>query len=320
MTGGVEREGKVDLERVKCGFCPKTYSCKRHMERHRRQAHPLPGDKKQTESFQCSLCDSVFAQANLLNKHVKFVHEVKPYKCSESGRSESSRYIEKSGIPECYHAYGNVLHLKKHLSCAHYDYEDQDFLRKLFTDSLDHEPSPEPPAGKYPISNPLPVQLKYTCLVPHCPSEYFTSYRKLKNHWKKHLNPYQCGECEGKFLSNKELVEHKRRIHNRCNICGVVCERSNLARHISLHERPKLAPHPFEYYHCNHQGCVKVFQSVKKDFHQKSFRKSDYNSTFNKIITKPALKGLEWPHPASPKSLQQRLFQIFPPFPKFPSR
>ena len=60
---------KINVPRLKCGICDKSYASRRNLNLHIGSVH----DKK--KQFKCNVCDSNFSQKSNLKSHVAQVHD-----------------------------------------------------------------------------------------------------------------------------------------------------------------------------------------------------------------------------------------------------
>lgn len=195
---------------LQCHLCHKNYSRRSSLLRHL-QVHAASNE------FHCSNCDKMNASRGICDEHLRCLkpEEAKIFACGDCGKQFARQDMLKRHV---------LIHeISKHYKCA---YCSKEFNRK---DNLRrHEQKHEKPA--------LPTCQK-------C-SKQFLESETLAAHFKMCVGPALSPPSiftqtfETPNSNDQNFVRMAEEL--QCPICFVrLCSKSNLRRHLKLHNRPK---------------------------------------------------------------------------------
>ena len=217
---------------------------------------PILKSEEENEYYKCNICDKLFEQQFVLNRHNKYVHE-KPHKCDLCDKKfgDSTKLkdhidsfhvgLKKHQCKLCERSFGYRQHLSNHVRNYHSDHGlenkciqcNKDFCSPFALrrhNSVIHE-------GQRNNHEPSSMK-KHICEI--C-GNTFTQAASLRTH-KAAVHEgqgFKCDLCEKTLTSSQMLKKHIAFVHEgrknvKCDICGkAFSEEWNLKQHMkNMHE------------------------------------------------------------------------------------
>ncbi|XP_055870985.1 zinc finger protein 729-like [Biomphalaria glabrata] len=222
-------------------------------------------------SFQCDICNRVFAHPNNLNRHKKLHAGVKPFVCGvcdktfnryDSLKSHSLMHNEEdcSACTRCGKMFKSKTLLKSHLInkhgakiCLYELYQNKhSSRRKQPHKSLLCDICGASFVDDKRLKNHLKQQHSHDLYLCHLCNKTFKQQSAIHVHLKQHLGVDQfiCEQCNKSFQSASSLKwhikKHDRLIPSACHIClRMFADEHLLKMHLKIHDGEKMFKCPY---------------------------------------------------------------------------
>nr|CAH7724011.1 unnamed protein product [Callosobruchus chinensis] len=257
----------------KCPLCPKVYRSKAQLSSHKRTDH-------RDSIYPCDICGQKFRFPGFVVRHKETVHKERkkfhadkeqlershPTEAKTSIESDEADVANEEGFkcPLCPKVYRSKAQLSSHKRLIHRDsiHPCDECGKKFKLPSI---------LAKHKDS--VHVERKYKC--DWCESPFKTK-SAVEIHLKRvHLRefPLYCEECGYGCMTRPELLDHKRKVHDKIKLMCSVCGKSFVGKiAFDLHRKEQ---HGNQRYSCS--LCEKVFKSKRsrKTHFMRNHEKSD---------------------------------------------
>ena len=279
-----------------CRICNKSFSKEWMLIKHCAIYHTpskerVPEEKKQARALKpiqtinkrdlhCFECDLQFDSLNVFKMHESVVHQDFPV--VEKSTAESVDKTRKNVNKE--DKFHNILDSKNQKTVHEVHEEEKQFLCAICAEAFKKESSLNGPFKLMPLGRVN----EYKCNL----CAYSAKYVKIVQERKKEHN---CGECNAKFLEERDLNEHVLVVHDRkkefkCFACGS-CFKEENELNIHTHQSHRV----IKQYKCNIDFCTAKFpRKLSLELHiQKIHHGATKNQSEAKIVTNCEIGSLK---------------------------